>query len=218
MGAISTYTYQIRQKESVNNMSKVTRFAAIFTTTAAVALTLCACDKAVTESLPSASVIPEHAATSVVKPSATPDIDSKADTDKDTDTAAKSESVLQTIRTEMIDSLEIENYLDIDENRLQNVYGISAEDFTESASFVTMSGVFPHEVILVEAKDDDAAERISEKLENRLEEVRNQYRDYDAESYAMAEECSVDTDGEIVSLLLSPEHKAMRDILTDNLT
>lgn len=193
-------------------MSKLTRFAAIFTTTAVAALTLCACNKAVTESLPSASIIPEHAATSVVKSS--PDVDK--DTNKDT--AGDSQNTLQSIRDEMVSSLEIENYLDIDENRLQNVYGIDTEDFTESASFVTMSGVFPHEVILVEAKDDDAAERIAEKLENRLEEVRNQYRDYDAESYAMAEECSVDTDGEIVSLLLSPEHKAMREILTDNLT
>jgi len=200
-------------------MSKLTRLAAILTTTAATALTLCGCNKAVTESLPSASAIPEHAAASVVKPSSS-DIDINTDMKKDTDkdTATDSQSVLQDIRDKMVSSLEIENYLDIDENRLQNVYGIDPEDFTESASFVTMSGVFPHEVILVQAKDDDATERIAEKLESRLEEVRNQYRDYDAESYAMAEECSVDIDGKIVSLLLSPEHKAMREILTDNLT
>lgn len=205
-------------------MSKLTRLAAILTTTAATALALCGCNKAVTESLPSASVIPEHAATSVVKPSSASHIDINADTKKDTDkgadkdAATDSQSVLQDIRDKIISSLEIEDYLDIDENRLQNVYGIDPEDFTESASFVTMSGVFPHEVVLVEAKDDDAAKRIAEKLENRLEEVRNQYRDYDAESYAMAEECSVDTDGEIVSLLLSPDRQAMREILTDNLT
>lgn len=125
---------------------------------------------------------------------------------------------LTAVRDKILSDLQITEYLEMDAGRLLNIYGINQEDLAQSACFTTMAGTFPHEVILVEAADEAAAQRIAEKLQHRLQEVQNQYRDYDAESYAMAELCAVETDGLIVSLFLSPDHEAMREILTASLS
>lgn len=131
--------------------------------------------------------------------------------------AADGSPALADIQQDILTKLNITEYMDITAERLLDAYGILTEDVAQSASFTTLSGAFPHEVILVEAVDDAAAKRIAEKLQARLDEVTNQYKDYDAESYALAQACSVDTDGLVVSLLLSPERETMRQILTDSL-
>ncbi len=124
---------------------------------------------------------------------------------------------LSGVQEEIISSLGITEYSDIEPKRLLDLYGIEEADFTQSAAFVTISGTFPHEAIMIEAVDEAAAERITEKLQNRLDEVLNQYKNYDAESYDMAKACSVDTSGLVVSLFLSPDHAEMSKILADAL-
>ena len=124
---------------------------------------------------------------------------------------------LTDIRDKMLSDLGISDYMEISPSRLLDLYGIQEADVAQSGSFATMSGAFPGEVILLEATDDAAAERIAAALQNRLNEVLNQYKTYDAETYALAEACTIDTDGKIVSMLLSPEREGMLKILTDSL-
>ena len=107
--------------------------------------------------------------------------------------------------------------MEVSSSRLLDLYGIQESDLAQSASFVTMSGTFPHEIVMTEAKDAAAASRIANSLQNRLNEVLNQSETYDAETYALAQKCSVDTDGLVVSLLLTPDRDAMRKILTSSL-
>ncbi len=109
------------------------------------------------------------------------------------------------------------DYVEVSAAQLLNLYGIQEADLAQSASFATMSGVFPGEVVLVEAVDDAAAARIAALLQTRLNEVLNQYKTYDAETYALAEACTIDTDGRVVSMLLSPQRSEMRKILADSL-
>lgn len=121
------------------------------------------------------------------------------------------------IRDKMLSDLGISDYMEISPSRLLDLYGIQEADVAQSGSFATMSGAFPGEVILLEATDEAAAGRIAAALQNRLNEVLNQYKTYDAETYALAEACTIDTDGKIVSMLLSPEREGMLKILTDSL-
>ncbi len=145
--------------------------------------------------------------------------DSKAGSDAvDGASAGETSSVsLAEVQKGIISSLGIKEYSEIEPGRLLNLYGIEEADLTQSAAFVTMSGTFPHEAVMVEAIDEAAAGRVAEKLQNRLDEVCNQYKDYDAENYDMAKACSVDTDGLVVSLFLSPDHAEMSKILADAL-
>lgn len=125
---------------------------------------------------------------------------------------------LTDIRDKMLSDLGISDYMEMSSSQLLNLYGIQEADVAQSGSFATMSGAFPGEVILLEATDAAAAGRIAAALQNRLNEVLNQYKTYDAATYALAEACTIDTDGKIVSMLLSPEREGMLKILTDSLS
>ncbi len=121
---------------------------------------------------------------------------------------------LANVQKEMLSTLNITEYSDISSERLLDLYGIDAADIAQSASFTIMSGAYPYEVVMVQAPDEAAAGRVSEKLQARLTELQNQYKDYDAESYKMAQECTVNADGLVVSLFLSPDHDKMHEILS----
>lgn len=104
-----------------------------------------------------------------------------------------------------------EAYL-LETDALKNLYGIEAEDVRQSASYATMAGTFPDEVILVQAVDEKAAERIQTSLETRLDEVKVQSQTYDPENYAAAMACSVSVDGTYVALILSPQQELLQEV------
>lgn len=116
---------------------------------------------------------------------------------------------LETIRSEMIDSLSVEEPFLLETDALLGLYGISADMVAQSASFVTMSGTFPDEIILVEAVDSAAADAVEELLCNRLNEVLVQSQTYDAENYAAAQACQVWRNDLFVALILSPDQQAI---------
>ena len=119
---------------------------------------------------------------------------------------------LEEVRTKMTTDLSIENPTLLSASDLLDLYGIQEADIKQSACFVTMSGVFPDEALMVEAVDSAAAQRIQEKMENRLKEVKNQSQSYDAENYALAQKCAVKTNGNYISLFLSAKYAEMQSI------
>jgi len=119
---------------------------------------------------------------------------------------------LEEVRTKIVGDLSIENPTMLSTADLLDLYGIQEADVKQSACFVTMSGVFPDEALMVEAVDSAAAQRIQEKMENRLKEVKNQSQNYDAENYALAQKCAVETNGTYVSLFLSAKYEEMKSV------
>lgn len=100
----------------------------------------------------------------------------------------------------------------LETDALKNLYGIEADDVQQSASYVTMSGTFPDEIVLVQAVDEKAAERIQSALEARLSEVMVQSQSYDPDNYAAAQKCTVTVNGTYVALILSPEQESLRAV------
>lgn len=115
--------------------------------------------------------------------------------------------VLSEVRTAMIDAQGTEDAYLLETEALLNLYGIHEEDVAQSASYVTMSGTFPDEIILTEAVDEDAAARIAACLQTRLNEVLVQSETYDPDNYQAAQACKVETDGLFISLILSPKQE-----------
>ena len=89
-------------------------------------------------------------------------------------------------------------------------YGIAADDIEEYAGGINKSGVDQEEIVLIRATDSDAAERIRTSLENRLESKKNETKNYNPEQYAIMEDCTVDVDGNYVSLIISENADAMK--------
>ncbi len=116
------------------------------------------------------------------------------------------------VKENIITELKIEGAMDVPAERLLALYGIDAADIAESACYVTMDGVFPDEIVMIKATDSDAAKRVEEKLEARLNEIKVQSQSYDPENYAIAQECAVLTQGNTVALFMSPNHAQMEEI------
>ena len=101
----------------------------------------------------------------------------------------------------------------INTDMLFDTYGIAAEQYKQAACCMVPTGVFPAEVLMFEAVDAAAASAIAAKLELRLQEVKNQSQSYDAENYALAQQCAVNTNGNIVTLFISADFANMNSIL-----
>ena len=89
-------------------------------------------------------------------------------------------------------------------------YGIKAEDVEESAGGVNKTGVNQEEIVLVKTKDAEAAKRVQDALSKRLESKLNETKNYNPEQYAIVEKCSVDVDGNYVSMIISSNAEAMK--------
>jgi hypothetical protein len=74
---------------------------------------------------------------------------------------------------------------------------------------IVMTGVFPAEIIMVEAVDEAAAKDIEAKLQSRLDGLKQQSQSYDAESYAIASACEVEVEGNYVALFFSEHNEGM---------
>ena len=116
------------------------------------------------------------------------------------------------LKSDMIKELDISDALDLDVDALLNQYGIQEADVADLACFITLDGVFPQEIIMVRAADQEAAGRIKEHLQTRLAEFRVQSKDYDAESYAIAQKCDILTSGVYIAMFLSPDYQQLAEM------
>ncbi|MBO5065679.1 MAG: DUF4358 domain-containing protein [Clostridia bacterium] len=114
---------------------------------------------------------------------------------------------LQAIKAEMITQFNIDSPIDLDNDKLLNQYGITAESVKSSGSFIVLTGIFPAEIVMIEAVDENAAKEIKDKLQARLDDLKVQSQSYDAESYSIAQNCSIFTNGNYVAMFFS-EHGA----------
>lgn len=119
---------------------------------------------------------------------------------------------LTALKTEMVTQFKIDSPIDLDNDKLLNQYGIAAESVKASGSFIVLTGIFPAEIVMIEAVDENAAKEITDKLQKRLDDLKVQSQSYDPESYAIAQACSVLTNGNYVAMFFS-EHGAEMEAL-----
>lgn len=132
---------------------------------------------------------------------------------KGEDTPAKDIDI-QVLKEQIITDLKVEGPRNLAPERLLALYGIAEKDIADSACYVTMDGVFPDEIVIIKATDEEAAKRVESKLNTRLEEIKIQSQSYDAENYAIAQECKVLKAGNTVALFMSPKHTDMEAIFS----
>ena len=94
--------------------------------------------------------------------------------------------------------------LEMDENDMLDVYGIQTADMKQFAAAVNTSGIDCDEVVLVEAKDADAASRVKEALDKRYQAKLNETENYLPDEYAVIKTCSVVMDGSYVAMIVAP--------------
>ena len=118
---------------------------------------------------------------------------------------------LSDIFSEMKTTYDVTDMVEFtDASDLNRFYGIDEKDVKEFAGGINNSGVDMEEIVMVLATNKDAADRISEALNNRHESKMNETKNYNPEQYVIVENATVDVDGNYVSMFISEDSGAMK--------
>lgn len=122
---------------------------------------------------------------------------------------------LTAVKNSIIEKAGLTDPLEIETENLCELYGIDPSDVSEAVCVTTLDGTFPDEAIIIKAANKDAKQRITEKLTSHLDDVKVQSQNYDAENYALAQECKIIENGNYLALFISAKHAQMEQIFTE---
>ncbi len=92
---------------------------------------------------------------------------------------------------------------------LNTYYSIETADVKQFAAEIDSNNNAPVEIVLVEAVDSAAADRIEAALTTRYNAIINQYTSYTPEKVKMVEKCKVTVDGNYVSMIVADDAEDM---------
>ncbi|MCM1166672.1 MAG: DUF4358 domain-containing protein [Lachnospiraceae bacterium] len=92
-------------------------------------------------------------------------------------------------------------------------YGIDEADVADFSAYLCGSGAFPDEFGIFAAVDGEAAKRIANALNERIEHQRKVFKDYTPDEMYKFDDCFVEINGSVVSYAVCADNSAARDIL-----
>lgn len=105
-----------------------------------------------------------------------------------------------------------EGMLNLTEDDLLELYGIEGADVKQFSARIRMESIQADEMVLIEAKDAAAADRVKERLDNRYQSKLNETRDYLPDEFAKIEQCKVIKNGNFVAMIICADgQKAAED-------
>lgn len=101
-----------------------------------------------------------------------------------------------------------------DVSELQAYYQISPDDVKQFAAEIKAdSSNAPVEIVLVEAKNADAANNVRTALDRRYNSIVSQYASYSPEQLAMANACEVTQNGNFVTMVVAENYADIMGII-----
>lgn len=108
-----------------------------------------------------------------------------------------------TIKSEIKEKVDLSSLYEVSNlEELCLVYGIEQADVSDYLAYYSLTGVDSEEIAVIEAIDSDAASRIKSALEVRYNSKLNEAASYDASQHELVKKCSVEVDGNIVSMII----------------
>lgn len=107
-------------------------------------------------------------------------------------------------------SLSLKELTDVAD--LNTYYSIDTADVKQFAAEIDETNAAPKEIVLVEAVDATAADRVEKALTNRYNSIYGTYSSYSPEQLDMVKSCKVTKDGNFVSLIVADNAPAMVDV------
>ena len=119
---------------------------------------------------------------------------------------------------QMIQEAGITDAIPVSAEALTNVYGLDPAQIVAAAGYNAASGgAFPQEIVLVQASSADNAAAVAQAFTNRLSDIAAQAESYDPDSLALAQKCSVVTNGDYVGLFFSEHYDQFVDLFQNGL-
>ena len=109
-----------------------------------------------------------------------------------------------------VDLKEILEKFNSDFSDLNKYYSIDTNDVVSFAAEIDTSGL--DEIVLVQAKDAEAAARVEEKLQARYDSRSKEIASYSPENYEIMKKCEVKTDGNYVRMIFAESAQEMVEV------
>lgn len=103
--------------------------------------------------------------------------------------------------------------VNIEEGTLDDRLVIDDADVTEFSAYMCGSGATPEEFGVFIAKDADAAARVAEALNKRVEMQRKAFKDYKPDEMYKFDDCFVDTNGSTVVYAICSDNEKAKELL-----
>ncbi len=120
----------------------------------------------------------------------------------------KLNEVMDKINSEF--SISLQQLESVDE--LNKYYSIDVADVKQFAAEIDSNNDAPVEIVMVEAVDSTAADRVEAALTTRYNAIVGQYSSYTSEKLSMVEACKVTKDGNFVSMIVAENASDMLNV------
>lgn len=118
--------------------------------------------------------------------------------------------------TEVMDKLNSDFSLSLTKlesaDDLNTYYSINTADVKQFAAEIDSNNNAPKEIVLVEAADAEAADRVEAALTTRYNSIYSQYSSYSAEQLDTVKQCKVTKDGNFVSMIVADNAPEMLNV------
>jgi hypothetical protein len=113
--------------------------------------------------------------------------------------------------SEMVDGIincgvEFNELVEIPESKIENIYGVSADDYSEVSAYRAGSGGYADEVVVFKASSDDAVANIQDALNGIIESKKKDFDGYVQEQYDILCDSKVITTGDYVCLIVCSDN------------
>ncbi len=107
-----------------------------------------------------------------------------------------------------------EEMMSLDLTELNDIcfLGLDEADVKQCVAAIHSSGVNCDEIIMIEAKDADAAGRVKAILDDRYQTKLNETENYLPDEYAIIQKCSVTQSGNFVAMIVAPNAAELTEI------
>lgn len=123
---------------------------------------------------------------------------------------------LNDVMSKMGSEVSMEGMIEFTKNDLSDYYGIEEENVKQFSARVHNSGIKSDEIVLIEASDSKNAEIVKDKLQERYQSKVNENSSYNPTELAVIEKCKVSTNGNYVSMIVSPEVEKLEKVYNDS--
>lgn len=130
----------------------------------------------------------------------------------DTSTVSVAEKTPAEMTAELLETVELPEMSEVTADKLLAYYGIDEADVTEFSAYVAGAGVYPDEFGVFVAPDEEAAKRIYDALDERIDKQNATYADYSPNEMYKFDNYCLQRFGSTVSYAVCADNEAANEI------